>query len=124
MNMHTHKYLALLGIVPLLFGMTGCMGKVTHSDGKGWSNVSEEGWTSEYSAPEGGELLVENTGPGTLRGEVRSYRSGQPIKNFRLVGAGEWQLDLKAGDSGSVSVFREGDAKTPVTITLTEPFKS
>ena len=120
--MHTHKYLALLGIVPLLLGMTGCMGKVTKSSGKGWSNVSEEGWTSEYSAPEGGELLVENTGPGTLRGEVRSYRSGQPIENFRLVGAGHWQLDLVAGDCGSVSVFREGDAKTPVVITVTEPF--
>ena len=122
--MKLHRTISLLALAPLLFGATSCGPIIAggtfgeSSFGEGVSNLQEAGFTRDFSASSAGKLVVENEGPGNLRGELRSNESPQSVATFRLVGQDQWVVELEPGDAGSVSVFREGEAKTSVLITV------
>ena len=126
--MKLHRIVSLLALAPLLFGATSCgpilaggtfsLGE--SSSGKGVSNLQEAGFTRDFSASGAGKLVVENEGPGNLRGELRSNESPQSVATFQLAGQDQWVVELEPGDAGSVSVFREGEAEVSVLITVIE----
>jgi len=86
--------------------------------GEGASPLREGGLTHDFSVSNDGKLVIENDGPGALRGELRSAESPQSVATFRLVGRDELLVDLEPGDAGSVSVFCEGEDETSVMITI------
>jgi hypothetical protein len=126
--MKLHRFVSLFALAPLLFGATSCgpilaggtfsLGE--SSSGKGVSNLQEAGFTRDFSASGAGKLVVENEGPGNLRGELRSNESPQSVATFQLAGQDQWVVELEPGDAGSVSVFREGEAEVSVLITVIE----
>lgn len=125
-QMKRHRIVSLLALTPLLFGATSCAPILTggtfqvgmSGTGEGASPLREGGLTHDFSVSNDGKLVIENDGPGALRGELRSAESPQSVATFRLVGRDELLVDLEPGDAGSVSVFCEGEDETSVMITI------